>query len=112
MIAAWYAKEGRRRGWTWFALAAVPWGVAGVFHEVLAAGSIHPVLGPIFLGQIIPAGTAAPTAPLNVGLIVLTLVPTYVWFIAFAVQLYRRVDRPDAVPDGAGLARRTTASAG
>lgn len=44
VIAGWFAKEGRRRGWAWFSLATVPLGVSGVFHEVLA-GSVHPWWG-------------------------------------------------------------------
>jgi hypothetical protein len=108
VIAGWFAKEGRRRGWAWFALATVPGGVAGVFHEVLA-GSVHPILGPIF-GEV-SHGNSTPSAALNVALIVLTLVPTWVWFTTFAVHLYRRVDRQDAVPGGAGPGMRIAAKA-
>lgn len=109
VIAGWYAKEGRRRGWAWFALATVPGVVAAVFHEVLT-GAAHPILGPLLFGEV-SHGTPAPTAALTTAVIVLTLAPTYIWFTTFAIHLYRRVDRQDAVPAGAGPGMRIAAKA-
>lgn len=101
VIAWWFARDDRRRGLVWLAVAIVPLGATAVFHEVLAGG-LHPVLGPILFGQDV-SSAPAPSAARTASLIVLTLAPTWIWATTFAVHLYGRVRRtgPDAVPDRA-----------
>lgn len=109
VIAAWFARQGWRRGGVWFSLVIVPGIVTLVFHELLTGGA-HPILGPL-LGEV-PHGNPAPTMALTAAVIVLTLVPLWIWFTTFAVHLYRRMDRRDELPADAGPGMRVTATAG
>ncbi|GAA1550009.1 DUF998 domain-containing protein [Brevibacterium picturae] len=89
LIAAWFATDGRRRGWAWLALAVVPPIVAGVAHEILPS-----------------------TMPIVVFAVALSL--TWVWFTTLAIYLYRYRwgGWQDAVPRDADPEKKIAAEGG